>query len=293
MNTTQIKYFLAAARTLNFTEAANQLYISQPALSKQITAIEAELNMQLFIRSKKKVRLTPAGAVLLRELPSLEEHYEDIVRKAKIAHEGNAGELTIGILEGQMLGSDMVNLFGEFEKRYPNISVRLIRDSFSGLRRQLEDETIDLAITLDFDIMGLDWILSENIAVNPAIAAVSKSHPLANVNPTSWAQLKDYTFIAVDEKDCFASARMVIEDSKRAGFTPNFKMASSLETAMLWIEAGVGIGFVNTMNNLTMNPNICLLDKIPCKDTYSVLAWSRDNINPAIALFTNFMNENR
>ena len=83
---------------------------------EEITAIEAELNMQLFIRSKKKVRLTPAGAVLLRELPALEEHYEDIVRKAKIAHEGNAGELTIGILEGQMLGSDMVNLFGEFEK---------------------------------------------------------------------------------------------------------------------------------------------------------------------------------
>ena len=293
MNTTQIKYFLAAAKTLNFTEAANQLYISQPALSKQIIAIEAELNMQLFIRSKKKVRLTPAGAVLLRELPALEDHYEDIVRKAKIAHEGNAGELTIGILEGQMLGSDMVHLFGEFEKKYPNISVRLIRDSFSGLRRQLEEETIDLAVTLDFDIGGLDWILSETIAVNPAIAAVSKTHPLAEICPTSWTQLKDYTFIAVDEKDCFASARMVIEDCKKAGFTPTFKMASSLETAMLWIEAGVGIGFINTMNSLTMNPNVCLLEGIPCKNTYSVLAWSRENINPAIALFTNFINKNR
>ncbi len=292
MNTTQIKYFLTAARTLNFTEAANQLYISQPALSKQITAIESELNMQLFIRSKKKVRLTPAGAVLLKEFPGLEEHYEDVVRKAKIANEGNAGELAIGILEGQMLGSDMVNLFGEFEKLYPNISVRLIRDSFSGLRRQLEEETLDLAITLDFDIMGLDWILSETIATNPAIAAVSKSHPLAKINPTSWAQLKDYTFIAVDEKDCFVSARMILEDSKKAGFVPNFKFASSLETAMLWIEAGVGIGFINTMNNLTMNPNVCLLEGIPCKNTYSVLAWNKENINPAIALFSNFVSEN-
>ena len=92
MNTTQIKYFLTAARTLNFTEAANQLYISQPALSKQITAIESELNMQLFIRSKKKVRLTPAGAVLLKEFPGIEEHYEDVVRKARIA---NAPQLSL------------------------------------------------------------------------------------------------------------------------------------------------------------------------------------------------------
>ncbi len=53
MNTTQIKYFLAVARTLNFTEAAKKLYISQPALSKQINVLEKELNMLLFIRDQK------------------------------------------------------------------------------------------------------------------------------------------------------------------------------------------------------------------------------------------------
>ena len=61
MNSLQIKYFLTAARTLNFTEAAAQLYISQPALSQQISALEKELNMQLFIRSKKKSVSDPCG----------------------------------------------------------------------------------------------------------------------------------------------------------------------------------------------------------------------------------------
>lgn len=289
MNTTQIKYFLAAARTLNFTEAANQLYISQPALSKQITAIENELNMMLFVRSKKKVRLTPAGAVLLKELPFLEEHYDDIIRKAKVANEGNEGELAIGILEGQMVGDAFTKSFGRFSETYPNISVRLLRDSFSGLRKQLKEETIDLAITLDFDIAGTPGLHYETIATCPAIAAVSKSHPLSKNPPTSWTELKGQTFIVVDEKDCFASARMVIDDCKRAGFTPNLKYAPSLETAMLWIEAGMGMGFINTMNNLTINPNICLLNSLPCKNTYSVLAWKHENINPAIALFTNFI----
>lgn len=291
MNTTQIKYFLAAAKTLNFTEAAKQLYISQPALSKQITAIEKELNMMLFIRSKKKVRLTPAAAVLLRELPGLQDHYDDIIRKARIANEGNAGELSIGLLEGQMVGSEFANAFAQFTEQYPNISVRLLRDSFSGLRRQLAEETIDLAITLNFDLIGVEGLESETLTICPAIAVVSKNHPLAHRVVTSWAQLKAETFIVIDEQDCYASAKMVIEDCKRAGFSPNLKFASSLETAMLWIEAGIGIGFINTMNNLTMNPQICCLDQLPCKDTYSVLAWKRENINPTIPLFTNFITQ--
>lgn len=293
MNTTQIKYFLAAARTLNFTEAASQLYISQPALSKQITAIENELNMMLFVRSKKKVRLTPAGAVLLRELPDLENHYDDIIRKAKIANEGNAGELSIGILEGQMVGDKFTKIFGLFSESFPNISVRLLRDSFSGLRKQLEEETIDLAITLDFDIMGIPGLHCETLDTCPAIAAISKNHPLATKPPTCWADLKGQTFIAVDEKDCFASARMILEDCTHAGFTPVLKFAPSLETAMLWIEAGIGIGFINTMNNLTINPNIQLLTELPCKNTYNVMAWKHENINPAIALFTNFFISNK
>ncbi len=292
MNTTQIKYFLAAARTLNFTEAARQLYISQPALSKQITAIENELNMMLFVRSQKKVRLTPAGAVLLKELPQFEEHYDLIIRKAKIANEGVSGELSIGLLEGQMVGDTFTRVYSLFAKQYPNISVRLLRDSFSGLRNSLEDGTIDLAITLEFDIADIPNIQYEKLESCPAIAAVAKSHPAAKKQINSWADLKDETIIAVTEEDCFAGDKMIIEDCKRAGFTPTIKYAPTLETAMLWAEAGMGICMVNSMNNLTQNPNIKMLTDLPCKNTISVLVWKQENINPAIALFTNFYNAN-
>lgn len=61
MTITQIKYFITTAKCLNFTKAASQLYITQPALSRQIAAIEAELNMQLFVRNNRTVKLTPAA----------------------------------------------------------------------------------------------------------------------------------------------------------------------------------------------------------------------------------------
>lgn len=288
MNFTQINYFLTAARTLNFTDAAKELYISQPALSKQITAIENELNMMLFIRSNKKIRLTPAGAVLLKELPKLDQHYEEILHKARIANAGTSGELVIGILEGQMVGQKFTEMYSRFTNQYPNISVRLIRDSFSGLRKQLEAETIDLAITLSFDLASSPRFLFEELEICPAFAAISKSHPLANNLPTCWADLKGQTFIAIDPKDSVMSARMIEEDCKKAGFHPIIKYAPSLESAMLWIEAGMGIGFINSMNNLALNPDIIILNELPYKDTLSVMAWKKENINPAIALFNNF-----
>lgn len=293
MNTTQIHYFLTAARTMNFTVAAKQLFISQPALSKQITAIEKELNMQLFIRDKKSLRLTPAGVVLKNELAKVENLYDEIILKAKVANEGNMGELNIGILEGQMVGDEFTRKFGEFTSRYPNISVRLSRNSFSGLRKALEEEKIDLAVTLDFDILGMEGLEHAVLGICPAVAAVSNTHPLAKINPSSWEELKGEVFIALEEKDSFASAKLIIDDCKKAGFVPQIKFAPSLETAMLWIEAGMGIGFINQMNNLVMNPDIKLLDKLPCKNTQTVLAWKSDHINPAKALFTNFYLENQ
>lgn len=289
MNTTQVKYFITAARVLNFTEAAKKLYISQPALSKQITAIENELNMMLFIRDKKSVRLTPAGMVLLKELPKWEDQYCEIIRKAKIANEGNAGALSIGMLEGQMLGQEFTTYLANFSEKYPNISVRLIRDSFSGLRKKLEDKEMDLAFSLDFDVSGTVGIEYREIMCCPACAAVSKNHPLACKEITSWSDLKGQTFIAISEDDCFASARMIEEDCKKVGFHPIIKYAPSLETAMLWIEAGLGVGFVNSMNNLTMNPNVVLLDRLPYNNTHTVMCWSNDNYNPSIALFRNYI----
>ena len=84
---------------------------------------------------------------------------------------------------------------------------------------------------------------------------------------------------------------MAISDCQRAGFKPVIKYANSLETAMLWIEAGIGIGFINSMNNLTMNPNIILLDQLPYEVTYSAIAIHRKNINPAISLFMAYLHE--
>ena len=106
MNFSQIKCFLAASECLNFTKAAERLYLSQPVLSRQIAAMEDELGIELFIREKKTVRLTAAGEVMAEGLRKLAGDYSDLVEKASALHKGFAGTLNIGIYNYESVNSD-------------------------------------------------------------------------------------------------------------------------------------------------------------------------------------------
>ncbi len=83
MTFTQIKYFVEAAKCLNFTQAAKRLYVTQPTLSKQINVIERETNMILFFREGKNIKLTPCGEIFYKEVSELLSRYEVILKKAQ------------------------------------------------------------------------------------------------------------------------------------------------------------------------------------------------------------------
>ena len=94
----QIEYFIAVAKSLNFTDAARNLYVSQPSLSKQIALLEKEIGVQLFNRSTRGVRLTPAGAVLYKELGNVLDTIHEAIEKSSKKDLGEEGSITIGSL---------------------------------------------------------------------------------------------------------------------------------------------------------------------------------------------------
>ncbi len=288
MNTTQIQYFLAAARHLNFTVAAKELHITQPALSKQIHSLEKELNMVLFLIKKKSVSLTPAGKVLLKELPLLQEHYNDIIHEASIVNEGMIGEVRMAMLEGQMVGETFKNIFAGFVQEYSNISVRLLRDSFKNIRKQLFDGEIDIAVSLEMDIVDHPGLSCEVIDISRAIMVVSKDHPIRKKTIKDWSDLTEETFILIDPSDCKEGSELVFKDCHENGFIPNVKYAPSLETVMLWVEAGLGIGIVNTMNAIVNNPLVHVIDAIQLDETKIVLVWREEKLKPSARLFIDY-----
>ena len=290
MNTTQIKCFLTLADTLNFTKAATQLYISQPALSRQISTLEQEINCLLFIRDQKSVRLTPAGALLAGELGGIQNSLENLIARVQTVGMGYTGTLTIGILEGQWMGEEFTNLYRRFMDAYPNIDFRITQGSFAALRRQLDSGEIDLAITLEFDVAGLDDVVFRPLLRDQAVFAISKKRPLAQKETITFEDLMSETMLVISPDDCRIGAEMLFGDLHKHGLRPpSVRYAPNLSTVMLWVEAGLGVGIINHQSNLARNPNVRLISEIPLKDASPCVAWKKGNLNPAIALFDQLM----
>ena len=125
MNFVRLQYFVEAAKCGNFSLAAQNLYTSQPNLSKQISLMEQELGYPLFLRTKRTVKLTAAGQYLferLRDVPALlSESFEE----ARQLSPTRAGTLTIGVLEGQKFNSRLATRLGVISTLYPNLVIDL------------------------------------------------------------------------------------------------------------------------------------------------------------------------
>lgn len=289
MNTNQVKCFLALAETLNFTKAAARLYITQPGLSRQIVSLEQELNTQLFIRSPKGVRLTPAGAVLAGELGDLQEAGQRLIQRVQTVGQGYTGELNIGLLEGQWMGADVTDLFRTFMKTYPNIDLRICQGSFGELRKLLQESRIDAAFTLKFDLDGMEGIQWEIYDEDCAVFAVSRRLPLGQKEHITFDDLLQETLLVMSPEDSRAGHDQLMAHFKQLGSPARLRYVPNLTTMMLWIEVGLGVGIINHRSSVAGNPDVRLIDEIPLGDASTCVVWRRKNPNPAIPLFLDIL----
>lgn len=286
MNTTQIKCFLALAKALNFTKAAEQLYMSQPGLSRQISTMERDLNTQLFIRDQKSVRLSPAGALLAQELGDIETAYENLIARVQSVGMGYSGSLTLGILEGQWVGAEFTDFCRRFMDSYPNIDFQIQQGSFSDLRRMLTSGEIDIAMTIQFDIADMEGIVTRRYDSDHAVFAVSRRLPLGQKEHITFDDLLDGTFLLISPEDSRTGTELTLEHFRKLGRAPRrIRYAPNLSTMMLWIESGLGVGVINHQSSVASNPSVRLIDEVPLKEANACVAWKKENLNPAIALF--------
>lgn len=282
MNLLQIHYFLTAVDCLSFTQAADLLYITQPALSRQITAIEKELNLQLFVRTSRSMKLTPAGRVLYQELRQVYDSYQRAVELAQNAQRGLTGKLNIGVLDGTKVDDLLPPVMELFARNYPFVEVSLAYHSFNALASMLYDGTLDLAVTLYFDIRDRYNIRFQVLEQGRDHIALLNSHPLARRDFVHLTDLKDETFIIVAHHDSAISPKLILDACQARGFTPQVRFSPSIHTSMLWLQAGLGIAMLDSRNILRSNPQIRFLDVEQVSDPSLTAAWHQDNTNPAL-----------
>lgn len=289
MTFTQIGYFLEVARCLNVTEAAVHLHMTQPTLSRQITAIESELNMQLFIRGRKSLKLTPGGEVLKNELERLMVDYEQILQKAERASWGMTGMLRIGVLEGHDVSDILPEAIAHLEKNYPNIKLYMQRYTYSKLTELLYTKKLDIIIGYDFHLRDHTDVVTIPIQEVKPVLALPKRHALANQDAIDLGDLAGETFVIVDEAECPGGVQLIKDVCRKFGdFYPKFHFVETMEDATLWVEAGVRCALFNSGMNIMDNSNIRKVEFPQLPSMNVVLGWYAKNDNEALPLLVDY-----
>lgn len=176
MELRQIRYFVAVARTLNFSEAAKELYITQGTLSQQIRQLEDELGSTLFNRTSHSVSLTEAGQAMLPLARQAILTSDECFQRISDLKKGVSGTLNIGLTTSFM--GIMTNAMQRYQKEYPAVKLNITYTTATELLQMLQEHE------LDFFVAFRSAVLYEELETDPIIetelsAIMSADHPLA------------------------------------------------------------------------------------------------------------------
>lgn len=291
MTISQIKYFVTVAKCLSFTKAADQLFISQPALSKHIRKMEEELNIQLFVRTSNGIRLTPAGSALYMGMSDIYNNYMDLIGKADKIQKGLDGTLRIGVLDQTHVSDFLPLVYRFFEDTYPNVDLIFSNGSFKELFSELYAGNLDVIFTLKFTVENKDSVIYQYVDRADDYIIMSKYHQLASREHVTLDDIKDETFVVISEEDNPESVPLIRAICKEHGYVPQVHIAKTLAEQILWVEAGMGVTILDTRCNIRQNPDIKSYKMESNWDPSLVLVWNQNNYNPLIAVFLKKMND--
>ena len=281
MNFVQINYFLTVAKCLSFTKAANLLYVSQPALSRQIIMMEDELGIKLFDRNGRRLRLTPSGQILSEELETLFLQYKGAVVKAQAAATNLTTMLRIGILDGIAVDDLLTPALREMSQKYPNIEVALFSFGYEELATRLYDGRLDLIFSRKFDVEHRNEIEYRLIEKTEDYLVARAGYPLSGKRRRLTANdLRYDTLTVVTESENDMSIKSVTDWFQTGDVLPRFRNTPSYHASLQWVKAGL---CVTVADRRSILPSEGLV-KIPLeqfRDPSLVLAWANSNQNEA------------
>jgi DNA-binding transcriptional LysR family regulator len=174
----QLTYFLAAAQTQNFRKAAELCIVAQSALSRQIAALEKELEVALFTRQKKRVILTPEGQEFAQYVRNAMEQLQEGQQFIADLGTGQRGTIRIGCIES-LATVFLPALFASFHQRFPNIQLKVRVNHTDELITSVEQGEVELGLILDPGLQS-ELLIIKELFRQPLHLLVSADHPLAH-----------------------------------------------------------------------------------------------------------------
>lgn len=292
---TKTQCFIEAAECLNFTKAADRMYISQPALSKNIAKLEEELGMKLFNRDKKlaSVELTPAGSVLLCELRKIGGIIDGIPLKAKMAELGQEGHLSIAMRLGHVMDRHEIGTIRYIDENYPGIKIEEVTTGFRQMRDWLSDGTVDIIITYEEDIRNMRGVAYDRIGQVGIGFSVPAGSPLAMRPELRIEDLRDSKILVPYMTESEAFTDRLMDACRLAGFDPDLIYEADLNRINMSVEMGRGIAMTTEDLLSNVSPNVSFFKCAEMGSAQMVMAFRKDNLNPILSFYRTIYHDMR
>ncbi|WP_151824959.1 LysR family transcriptional regulator, partial [Acinetobacter bereziniae] len=206
MTLKQLKAFLVLARTLNYANAANELCLSQSALSLSIKSLEDELGGKLFKRNTRRVDLTAEGNALIPFAKKLLANWEDMERDVKQRFKLHRGTLNIASMPFAT-HAILPAVLNEFNKHHPNINFSIHDIPNEKIIEKVQEGIFELGIC--FEPQHNDQLIFKPFFNEDFLALLPKAHVLAKHQSVTWQELCSYPFITLQKPSII---RHVVEE---------------------------------------------------------------------------------
>lgn len=293
MTSRQLEYFLAVARELNFTKAAESMYVSQTAVTQQIKVLEEQLGVNLFERTKRTVTLTPAGKVFQSEAIGIMNRMNMAAQRTREISNGFAGSLTVGFTVG-IGNTNISERIQAFNQEYPNIAMKFYNLSPSMLLKQLKEGSVDLAFMPMFEEEYYQGIEYQYVAKDKMVVVLPTNHHLAQNPSIHWTDLKDERLImAATTNSEVGEDKKILENMRRMGVKPNIVAnIEDVETIFFMISANMGLTIlpaymaapIATRGRMTFVPLSEAENQIPI-----IAGWMPKQNNPSLDIILPFL----
>lgn len=289
MTVQQIEYFLLIAETGSFSKAAERAYVSQPAISKQITLLEKELELTLFDRRYRKATLTPPGELIYEMLSRHRTEFELTCREAKRLYSQWKNAVWIGLPESCGMGN-LHEILGQFQREHPEILLKV----FAGAGRELAvrscGEGYDLILTPALLDIERARVKTVTVYRGRYVMLISRRHPRYHEGITPRALNGENLYLAAP-----GSIAREIETMQRITNTHHMTDTDVLvlPTSASVIGAVRGCLGVGVVNDLVTIPPSYDLAVLPLDDIFELeMAWREENDNPFLPLLRDAILQN-
>jgi DNA-binding transcriptional LysR family regulator len=290
-----LRCFVAVADHLNFTRAAANLNIAQPALTRTINQLEDRLGATLLIRDTRNVRLTEIGQLVLEEA---RKTLTQALRTERLGREmalGQTGRLKIGYT-AFVVADPLAPLLRRFRVLKPSVRIELNNDPTEWQLPALLNATVDVALILG--PISIPGILSCRIREEPLSVVMPRDHVLTHRAAITASDLHQVKLVVGSENQWSVYRRAIFSEFDRCGVLPRISQEAPTPEAIFWlVTADLGVTILPTsyarhLSQTYSGDLIAVRPFVMQKSNLSTIcAWCKDNLNPVLPTFIQCLKE--